>query len=490
VIRSLTQLHESPGLIARAQTPVGRCAVWIMGAALLLWHSKHGPLSAGGNLLIIVICAIPLVTAWPGRKRFILSVASALAIGDFFRRHSSPELQFDMPQSWFLHGPEEWLRVTTLVAVTLLSLYAFYLLLMRFTVLPAPVRKYPVILLHLGIWLALLCIPVFQAPSIIQEVLPFVAWRLSYLIQFASRGQVARTGFGDHLFYLYPVYGPIGVPTPLGKGLEYLSRHEAKDAEQWAQSQLAGLKLLMLAFVWELLLHTMDTCVYGGPPGRLLGMLGGASLDLPRLNQLMNRDVTDAPIVVASLYLELVRMSLFVAVYGHIIVGSLRLLGFRVFRHAYRPLLATSIVEFWGRWSYYYKELLTEFFFFPTFLRSAWASPRLRLFLAVFAAAALGNMYFQILWEVDLLLRGDVQTMWTRWASRTVYCIILASGIWVSMLRQQRARKLAPAPRKRWSRIRAAFLVCSFYAVAHVWNVRESTLGPLDRLLWLFRVAW
>jgi D-alanyl-lipoteichoic acid acyltransferase DltB (MBOAT superfamily) len=183
-------------------------------------------------------------------------------------------------------------------------------------------------------------------------------------------------------------------------------------------------------------------------------------------------------------------MSLFIAVYGHIIVGSLRLLGFRVFRHAYRPLLATSIVEFWNRWSYYYKELLTDFFFYPTFLRCAWAGPRLRLFLAVFAAAAVGNMYFVILWEVNLLLAADVHAMWTRWGSRTVYCVMLAVGIWVSMLRQQRERKRALAPRKGWSKIRAALLVCSFYAVAHVWNIGESALGPLERLLWLLRVAW
>jgi hypothetical protein len=484
VIRPLTQLHERPQLIARAQTTAGRCMVWVVASALLLWHSRQGPLSAGGSLLVIVIGALPLVIAFPARKRLILSLASVLGIMDFLRRRNLPELEIGVPHTWLFHGAAEWLRFAALVGAALLGLYAFYLLLRRFAALPSLAKRYPVIFLHLAIWLALLCVPVLRAPSVIQEVLSVAAWRLSYLVQFAARGQLTRSGFADHLFYLWPVYGPDGVPTPIGKGLEYLSRHEAIEPGELARCQLAGIKLLVLALVWELVLRAMDTYVYGGPPHPAW------SLDLPRLHQMMDRDVTDAPTVVAGLYLELVRMSLFIAIYGHIIVGSLRLLGFRVFRHVYRPLLATSIVEFWNRWSYYYKELLTEFFFFPTFLRSAWAGPRLRLFLAVFAAAAVGNMYFVILWEADLLLAGDVQTMWTRWGSRTVYCVVLAIGIWVSMLRQQQARKRASAPRKAWSDIRSAFLVCSFYAVAHVWNVGESALGPVERLSWLFRVAW
>jgi hypothetical protein len=489
VISSLTQWHENPGLIALAQTTAGRCMVWFAASALLFWHSERGPLSAGGNLLIIVIGVLPLVIAFPARKRWLLSIASALAIVDFFRRRELPELQLGVPETWFLHGPG-WLRFAMLVAAALVGLYAFYLLLRRFAELPRAVRRYPILFFHVALWLTLLCVPLFRAPSVVQEVLPIIAWRLSYLIQFAARGNLAYSGFGAHLFYIWPVYGPNGVPTPLGKGLEYLSRHETIERGGFAQCQLAGFRLLMLAFVWEVLLRAMDIYVYGKPPDPGWAWLATASMDLPRLHQMMDRDVTDARTVVAGLYLELVRMSLFIAIYGHIIVGSMRLLGFRVSRHTDRPLLATSIVEFWNRWSYYYKEVLTEFFFFPIFLRSAWAGPRLRLFLAVFAAAALGNMYFVILWEVDLLLSGNGQAMWIRWGSRTVYCIMLATGIWVSLLRQQQARKRAAAPPKGWSAIRSAFLVCSFYAVAHVWNAGESELGPLERLLWLLRVVW
>ena len=205
---------------------------------------------------------------------------------------------------------------------------------------------------------------------------------------------------------------------------------------------------------------------------------------------MMDSGMTSLPTVIANLYLELVIWSLYIAIYGHIIVGCLRLLGFNVFRHAYKPLAATSIVDFWGRWSYYYKELLSDFFFYPTYLRAAWAGARLRLFLAVFAAAAVGNMYFVVLTEVELLLAGATDAMWTRWGSRSVYCILLATGIWLSMLRQQRIRSQVAAGPQGWTRFRDAFLVCTFYAVIHVWNIGQSHLGPLDRLAWLFMTVW
>ena len=75
--------------------------------------------------------------------------------------------------------------------------------------------------------------------------LPFFLWRVGYLLISGKRGKVAGTRFRDHLMYFWPFYG--GANTPYGKGLDYLSRHEAKDEEALARSQLAGIRLLILA---------------------------------------------------------------------------------------------------------------------------------------------------------------------------------------------------------------------------------------------------
>ncbi|MEF8725082.1 hypothetical protein [Candidatus Accumulibacter phosphatis] len=39
------------------------------------------------------------------------------------------------------------------------------------------------------------------------------------------------------------------------------------------------------------------------------------------------------------------------------IIGTLRLFGFNVFRNTYKPLPPESILEFWNRYYYYLKEL-------------------------------------------------------------------------------------------------------------------------------------
>ena len=114
----------------------------------------------------------------------------------------------------------------------------------------------------------------------------------------------------------------------------------------------------------------------------------------------------------AAIYCDLFRRVLSLCVSGHVIVGYLRLCGFNVFRNTYKPLLAETIVEFWNRYYYYFKELLVNFFFFPTFTRYFKRNPRLRMFAAVFAAAFVGNMYYHVI-EDESLVRGDWQD-WLR----------------------------------------------------------------------------
>ena len=62
------------------------------------------------------------------------------------------------------------------------------------------------------------------------------------------------------------------------------------------------------------------------------------------------------------------------------------------------------------------------------------------LLAAVLAAACIGNMYHHILASPDLVIRFDLAGLWATWGPRTVYCLLLALGIWVSMLRQKKLR--------------------------------------------------
>src|SRR5207247_2697015 len=87
-------------------------------------------------------------------------------------------------------------------------------------------------------------------------------------------------------------------------------------------------------------------------------------------------------------------------VWGHTMIACFRMSGFRALRNNYRPLAARTIAEFLNRYYFYFKELLVEFFFYPTFFRFFKGRTRLRLAAATFAAAGLGNMFFHFIRDV------------------------------------------------------------------------------------------
>jgi len=467
MISRFTQWHENERLVAVAQTNPGRLLLWIAAIVLLAWHQS--------NLLMLV--ALTLVMFYPARRRFLLSLAAFGVIVDGLLKRMG--LEFDV--SFLVTGladSAQWLLLIGEAAMVLGLLYLAFLVVLRFDKWPVVLRRYPVLSLHSGIWIALMLSTLPWLGVLVQT--SFLAWRMSYLVKFAGRGLVAGTKFHDHLFYLMPVFG--GSSTPYGKGLDFLSRHEAHDPVAFARSQLAGIKLLLLAVLWIFLLDFMDVALFGQTGKRLAGWLGSGTLDLPRLAELLQAG-TNRPWYQGwgVIYLELIRSTLKIAAFGHVIVGSLRLLGFNVFRNTYKPLLAESIVEFWNRYYYYFKELLVEFFFYPIYLKLRSTSPRLRLFCAVFAAAFLGNMYYHLLFQPEAVINLEFAHLWAKWGTRLVYCFLLAFGIWVSMLRQQKQRRANTAAGFP-IRLRRIAGVWTFYAIIQIWNTRSVKVDMGDSM--------
>ena len=303
----------------------------------------------------------------------------------------------------------------------------------------------------------------------------------------ASRGKTVGTRVRDHLFYMVPVYG--NTVTPIGKGLDYLSRHESRDSRSLTESQLAGIKLLLLALIWEGVKILMKGLVYGQAPEQAGAWASEWSMNLPRLHELIaGHEVSSLMVAWTSVYLELIWSTLSLAIWGHVFVGSIRLLGFNVFRNTYKPLLAESIVEFWNRYYFYFKELLVEFFFYPTYLRSSWASPGIRMFLAVFAAAFLGNMYYHVLGSPETVLSLDPAGFLEQWGPRSIYCFLLALGIWISMLRQQTSRA-KPAKTSFPVKLRRIAGVWTFYSIIQIWNVESPTTGVWERFEFFLSLA-
>ncbi|MEX2224630.1 MAG: hypothetical protein WEG40_22830 [Candidatus Rokuibacteriota bacterium] len=427
--RRLRHFHEDPAVIAR-------------------WQAWTRPL---------------LTRLTPGRRRALLALAALYVVVKRPLKDMAPALDLRSP-----------LSALAVILLCFAIVVAAYVAARRFASLPAVVRARPQIWIHALFWVLVLLgwlapkgsgVTTLILPGLVLA-LPFLLWRIGYLLMSGQRGRMAGTRFSDHLLYLYPAYG--GTNTPYGKGIDHLGRHEARSDEALARSQLAGLKLLALAWIYDRALELMAGLVHG-QPGAPLHAFG---LGLPRLEALMPAGA-QAPWLVAwaAVYAGLVSDVLKLAVRGHEIVGVLRLFGFNVFRNTYKPLLAPSLVEFWNRYHYYFKELLVEFFFFPTYVRYFRRSPRLRMLAAALAAAGLGNLYYHLLQQDAFMLTGSWAAVQPWLATRSVYCLLLAIGIYVSMRREQRRRGATATAPAGWPiRLRRIAGVWTFFALIGIWG--------------------
>ncbi|MCZ6626041.1 MAG: hypothetical protein O7B35_17725 [Deltaproteobacteria bacterium] len=422
--------------------------------------------------------------AWftPKRRRLFLSLgAIAAGLIGLLNRYVKWSEHFTAPS---------WLAPSFAMPILLGFLYLVYLSTKNFSRLPVVVKRRPQISLHILFWATLAVIWVTPNNGelwrtvliLIILSLPYLIWRCGYMIKSGQRGKSPGAAFHDHLFYLWPIWD--GTNTPAGKGSDYLSQCEAQSAEAYARSSLAGIKLLILAMLWGLTLLFMGGLVYGDPKNPLTDLLGGYSLEIPRLKNIARGNIiVSLPIAWISLYCELIWQTLKIAARGHQWIGMLRLFGFNVFRNTYKPLLAESIVDFWNRFYYYFKELLVEFFFFPTYLKYFRTQPKLRMFTAIFMAAFVGNLYYHVLQMKGPLVLGEFAKIWQSLGSRMVYAIFLTVGIYVSMLRQQRQRgKRADSHTvaARVGRLRRIAGVWTFYSLINFWNLR-SRLTLLER---------
>ena len=405
----------------------------------------------------------------PARRRTIL-IAGALWIA-----LKSPLKKMTKSHVWS-EVPPDVISVIVVTIIIFAFLWFCYRVALKFASMPSFIRRNPQMCLHAIFWGMLVIIWNTSPEAGIWRIvmvgiainLPFFIWRLGYMLISAKHDKVAGTRFWDHLMYLAPVYG--GSNTPYGKGLDYLSRHEAKDEESLARSQLAGIRLLILAGLWQGVLFIMDGLVFG-VDNPVNHVLGGFALEVPRLSQLIKQpEIASIGMGWISLYCELIRDVLDLAVRGHQIIGILRLSGFYVFRNTYKPLLAETVIEFWNRYYYYFKEILVNFFFFPTFASWFRKNFTLRLFTAVFMAAFFGNMYYHLFKLSDQLIQADFNAIWLTLHARLFYCFLLSLGLFISMLREHR-RGRKPRPRRgMMQRGLSIFGVWTFFAVINVWN--------------------
>lgn len=254
----------------------------------------------------------------------------------------------------------------------------------------------------------------------------------------------------------------------------YLRKVEARTPHDLAIVQIKAIKLM----AWCLALVALQgiaTLVFQD-------MLG-----IPRFDGVVAMFGTDEPYpigltwqsLILNFFVEIIDLSIM----GHASVAVARMAGFNLLRNTYRPLEATSIAEFWNRYFYYFKELLVEFFFMPTFLRYFKKHPTLRIVFATFMAAGVGNWLFHLIRDIHFVAQIGWQNTLAGFQIYAVYCLILAAGIAVSQVR----KKVQHSGLLR-GKIIPALCVMSFFCLIQVFDYTpaNSSMTLSDHLRLLF----
>jgi hypothetical protein len=269
--------------------------------------------------------------------------------------------------------------------------------------------------------------------SILWPVVGVVAsyvWFIGYAL--IDRNSKPASDLTLELTAFRPLWGSMNTPFP--KGAAYLRRIEARDSEQLAVVQLKALKLL----TWAILLAVFFNLWNG---------FFHVYLRIPTSDHALTMSVQGTPVAWhlrwESLILAFFESILSISVMGHQIIAICRMAGFNALRNTYRPLSSTTISEFFNRFYYYFKELLVDFFFYPTFLRYWKGHRRLRMVFATFAAVFFGNTLFHFTRDWQIIRDVGLLRAFVNYQASLFYCFILATAVSISQLRKRGSKSNA-----------------------------------------------
>ncbi|MBK4738999.1 hypothetical protein [Noviherbaspirillum pedocola] len=253
---------------------------------------------------------------------------------------------------------------------------------------------------------------------------------------------------------------PFWSPTylPFGKGAAFLRKHLSAPGRELAITQIKAVKLL----IWANLLFALRDAAQ-----RVFA--DGAGIPDPHdaIDALLAGHPYPVAMGWAALVLATGAYALQIAAWADLFIGIARLAGYRLPRGSWRPLEARTLMDYFNRFHYYFKELLVDLFFMPTFFRMFKTHPRLRMFFATFMAAGVGNALWHFSRNIlEVATAGPVDAF-ASYTSYVFYALILAAGVAASQVRANRGiRPPSSLAGRAWS---FAF-VWSFIICIHVFG--------------------
>jgi hypothetical protein len=475
-LRLIPDLDRSAAIVEFVQTWPGRLAVLGAFAALVTLHHGRTLFIAGAGLAAL----------WPSRRRlwvFLATISLPLRTG-----LDEPVLQAVAPDE-IVAGLLGRTWIGPAVALTALLLASGYVQLAR-SIRTGWLRDHP-----LASWLSL-----YAGSIAIVSVVPLgatqraLAWSLVSALDgyvwFAAYSLKDRGGRpGRDVVMEASAYRPFwgGTHTPFPKAGSALTKIEVRTPVEAAVWQLKALKLLAwaLVLVW---LRALLLTLLNGEPSFGSRWIGGIHLSIPDYPDALARSRAGVPYPFHENWLALIRSFVLgildLSIFGHVVIAGARMAGFKALRNTFRPLESRNLADFWNRYYFYFKELLVDFFFFPTFLRFFKTRPRIRLLFATFAAAGFGNFLYHYLGATKLIASLGVGGALRAMQAYALYALLLSLGIGLSQLRKR------PAVPTRGNvpgtvRLATLFGVLGFYCLLEIPGAAPpgTTLGECCQFL-------
>lgn len=269
------------------------------------------------------------------------------------------------------------------------------------------------------------------------------------------------------------VLRPFWSPTylPFGKGAAFLRKNLSKTPRDLAVTQLKAIKLLL----WSNALLAMKTG---------LGWIFEDQMEVPGLEEALDAFLLGQPFPIAVAWLSLIlataKYSLKIALWAGLFIGIARLAGYRLPRGSWRPLESRTLMEYFNRFHYYFKELLVDHFFVPTFFSVFRSRPRLRMFFATFMAAGVGNALWHFLYDIQVVTSMGMARALESFTSYAFYCLALATGIGLSQVRASRGIR---PPSTLFGKLYSFLFVWSFVVCLHIFGDESRNHSLTERFL-------
>jgi hypothetical protein len=269
---------------------------------------------------------------------------------------------------------------------------------------------------------------------------------------------------------MHPFWGGTATPytAPPGK----LRRLAAPDDRALAVSQIKAFKLLVWVYVLIMLDAAFDEAAHGTSH---IPHLADALAAWPDGNLAWSTRWL-------ALFVNFFDLILNLTIFGHVVIACARLASYNLPRNTYRPLEARTIVEFWSRYYYYFKELTLHLFYFPTFFACFKSRPQLRAAFATFMAVGLGNLLFHFIREFAEVERLGLWRSIAGLQTYAFYCVVLSAGIAISQRRNGARRMDAPRLKDRAASFATVTL---FFCLLNVFADTRRTI-PLSTHLDFF----